>query len=491
MPILSQAQFLKRFASGAGVMQKDAKGYLSVIKDEITRSLASGNTVSITGFGTLKKAKFPSKMMPNPNNRSQKILVLERNYMRIKPSSNFKFRIKSKLFPDKYQLAEPKPRIIADKSAQKININRSFTVPIRVRPEIPPITWRQPLGGQILDLRRRDLDVGDRLIKNIFRRADAPGTRGLSISPSDITYHDDQNKTDAISEILYRQIIATLKKHLPQTFQSPGSWRLMATLPPRRLYNYAALPDTDDNWLININHPRANIINATTANTIPPNTQKLVDSLVAKGSGRLLITGSPRSRHATLEQIKQYLTSLGLPYHSAVEYHHHPTHPHINFEGRLRDTLHGASTHKILVMQDISAADNIYGLHKFEGPVIATVTAPGVDYANRILKLQQVPEGFFDTIIESNLVSAPCSKCMPQYAPAVRFPHMRRIAASRDTLLHVHPVKVRACDHKETPILVHTYGTNEHQQPDIGNQLYDMALRHEIDYDTMEETLRK
>jgi len=490
--ILSQAQFVKRFAQNAGVLQKDAKLYLHTIQDEIIKSLSKGYAVSITGFGTLKKAKFPSKMMPNPNNRSQKILVLERNYMRIKPSQRFKQKIKSKLFPEKYQLLEPKPHIAKDKQSREIKINRSFTIPIRVRPHIPPIGWREPLSAQILDLRRQNLDSGDRLLKNIFRRIDTPNTRGISISPTDITYYDDTNYTDTISEILYRQIIKTLKKHLPQTFSTPQSWRLLATLPPRRLYNYAMLPDANDNWLVSINRPRAGIDNPIITNNLPAQTQKIVDGLIAKKEGRLLVTGSPQSRRATLEQVEQYLTSLGLPYHTALEYHHHPTHPHINFTGHLREFLPQANIHNLLIMDDISSADNFYQLRNFSGVVIATVNAPNANYLNRILKLQQVPEGFVDAVVDTRLIPSPCSKCMPQYAPAVRFPHMRRIAGSRNSLLHVHPVKIRVCNHKETPILVHTYhnDNNESNKSDIGNQLYDMALRHEIDYDTVDEVLR-
>lgn len=472
-------------------MQKDAKQYLGVIQDEITRSLAKGYAVSITGFGTLKKAKFPSKMMPNPNDRSKQIMVLERNYMRIKPSMGFKLKIKSKLFPEKYQLPEPKIRIPKDQSARDIKINRSFTVPVRVRPTIPAVGWRQSLSGQILDLRRQNPDVGDRLLKNIFRRIDSPHTRGLSISPTDITYYDDQNKTDTISDILYRQIVTSLKKHLPQTFLNPQSWRLMAILPPRRLYNYAVLPDADDNWLISVTEPRASVGDTATTNELPAQTQKIINSLVAAGSGRLLITGSPMSRRASLEKIKQYLTSLGVPFHTALEYHHHPTHPHINLTSQLRDVLPYANTHKVLIIDDLSAADNFNHLRDFRGVVIATVNAPSAEYLNRILNLQQIQSGSFQNIIDTSLVPSPCSKCMPQYAPAVRFPHMRRVAASRGNLLHVHPVKVRACDHKETPILVHTYHSDSSETPNMENQLFDMALRHEIDYDTMDEMLRQ
>lgn len=499
--IVSQIEFIRRFAKEAGIMQKDARHYLSLMLDEITRALASSREVRLSGIGNLKRVRFPSKTMPNPNDRSQQLLVLDRYYMRIKPSHQLKLKLKANLFPDKFSMPEPKYRIPkAPAGSQKIGIGRSFKVPINIRPTIPQVSWRRPISSLVLDLRAQNPQTGTRLLRNIMRQAADKNTRAITIAPYDVTFYGDIPERQDIKPTLYHLAINEMMQQLPNAFLRPQTWRLLVNLPkindsdkPRQMFNFSALPSGDNDWAIFISSPRflhaqPQIVGAR----LPEHTKNQVDTILNSGRGRVAIIGSHAGRRATIDAIRQYMQNQNITHHYTVEHHHHALHPHHILGPSLR-SLHGEiGTYPVTVIDELSQADNFYHLRQLPGITISNITSPDKKNFDRILGLQKIPPDYFDTIIESYTLPAACNVCAPATEPAVRFPLMRRLAGARGQLLHVHPVRVHVpCKHDKSYHLVNiTHSKGKQIGPSLDEQLYHMALNHDITYNTVEEMIK-
>src|SRR3990167_1608079 len=95
---VSSSEFLRRFAAKTGTTLKDAKPMLYMIEDEVGKALASGREVRFSGLGIIKRARFSSKILPNPNNRQQKLLVLDRYYPHFRTSRTFKDKLRHVIF---------------------------------------------------------------------------------------------------------------------------------------------------------------------------------------------------------------------------------------------------------------------------------------------------------------------------------------------------------------------------------------------------------
>lgn len=499
--IVSQIEFIRRFAQNAGVMQKDAKKYLYFMFEDITSALVHGRAVRLSGIGNLKRTRFPSKTMPNPNDRSQQLLVLDRYYMRIKASSHFKLKIKSRLFPDKYSLPLPKYRLPrAPEGAQKISVSHSFTVPINIRPTIPQIRWRQPMSSLILDLRQKQSSPSIRLLRNLLRKATRDNVRGVTLTPDELFVYGEQNYFEKKNPLLYQKTIEVLRQLLPIAFTTPKSWRLLANLPSddlasnRNVFNFSILPHFDDGWIVHISKPRSkHISQKITTSLLPANTQKIVDDISYKGKGHIAIIGSKQGRKATIDRIRQNFDTKNTNYHYVVEHHHHSLHPHHTLGPTLRTLKDDIGLHPITAIDELSGADNLYHLRYMPGVTISSINSPNKEHFDRLCGLQKVPPDFFTVIIEGYTLPSACQFCMPIHEPAVRFPLMRRLAGARDELLHVHPVRVHVpCEHEPEFHLINiTHGHNKSDSSTLEEQLYRMALDHKINYNSVEEMLRK
>jgi len=498
--IVSQIDFIRRFAKEAGIMQKDAKHYLSLILDDITRALASSREVRLSGIGNLKRIRFPSKTMPNPNDRSQQLLVLDRYYTRIKPSRQLKMRLKANFYPDRFSMPQPKYHIPKTPAgSQKIDIGHSFKVPINIRPTIPQVSWRRPLSSLVLDLRAQNPQTGTRLLRNIMRQAANKSTKAVTIAPYDVTFYGDITERQDINPALYNLTIDEIRKQLPNAFLRPQTWRLLVNLPkitdddsPRQMFNFSALPSGDDDWVIFISSPRSlhtqpQMINAR----LPEHTQNQIDSILNKGRGRVAIIGTPTGRRATLTTIRDYLEKQNIAHHYSVEHHHHALHPHHILGPSLRSLRGEIGTYPVTVLDELSPADNLFHLRQFPGVTISNIISPDKKYFDKIIDLQKIPPDFFDTIIESYILPAACNICAPATEPAVRFPIMRRLAGARGQLLHVHPVRVHVpCKHDKSYHLVNiTHSKSKQTSPSLDEQLYKMALNHDITYNTIEKMI--
>lgn len=491
--ITSQIEFVRRYAKRAGIMQKDAKKYLSIMLDDITGSLARGSEFRIGGIGTIKRVKFPSRTMANPNDRSQQMLVLDRYYARFKATSLFKLKLKARLFPNRYSLPQPKykpPQ--TPEGALKISVGRSHAVPIKVRPTIPPVSWRQPMSSLILDLRAERPDTKTRLLRNLLRQAALEKTTGISISPYEISNYGAPCSTEIISPQLYKTTIDALRDRLPFAFSTAGSWRLLTHLPgdssTRNLFNFSALPSAEDDWLVQFSRPRARgVFDGKIDQGNMTQSKKALNEVVARGRGHVAIIGSHSGRRAILNQIREDFEKNNINHHYCIEHHrfdncdNHPLTPSLR---SLRDDI---GAHPITIFDELSAADNLFHLRHFPGVTISSIFAPNKEYFDRLCALQHIPINFFDAIIEGDIIQSVCPLCMGESVPAVRYPLLRRLAGARGELLHVHTVRLNdKCEHLPHQHLVDTVYKNDGTLgPSLEEQLYRKVLDNKISYNTL------
>lgn len=491
--IISQVEFVRRYAKRAGIMQKDAKKYLAIMFGDITGSLARGSEFRIGGIGTIKRVKFPSKTMANPNDRSQQMLVLDRYYARFKATSNFKLKLKAQLFPDRYSLPQPKykpPQ--TPEGALKISVGRSHAVPIKVRPTIPPVSWRKPMSSLILDLRAERPDIKTRLLRNLLRQAALEKTTGVSISPYEISNYGAPCGTDKISPQLYKTTIDALRDRLPFAFSTPGSWRLLTHLPgdssSRNLFNFSALPSTEDDWLVQFSQPRARgVFDGKIDKGSMVMSKKALNETIARGRGHLAIIGPHSGRRAILNQIREDFEKNNVNHHYCIEHHRFDNYDNHPLTPSLRSLRSDISTHPITIIDELSAADNLFHLRHFPGVTISSIFAPNKEYFDRLCALQHIPINFFDAIIEGDIIQSVCPLCMGEKAPAVRYPLLRRLAGARGELLHVHTVRLSdKCEHSPHHHLVDTVYKNDGTLgPSFEEQFYRKVLDNKISYNTL------
>jgi len=497
-------------------MQKDAKQYLFFMLDDISRALSSGREVRLQGIGTIKRVCFRSRTMANPNDRSQQLLVLDRYYPHVKASPQLKLKLKARMFPDRYCVPTPKYRPLDRASgrrppkpaegAQLVPIKQSHSIRINVSPKIPKISWRAPMSGLVLDLRARQARPETRLLRNLLRRASGDSVHGVTLAPYDITAYGARNSRDEVDPKLYDLTIKALRQYLPAAFLNPQTWRLLTNLPSddstgtrraeplggaRQMFNFSALPSSDDNWLIAVARPRAqHETNKLTSSSLPEHSKKQINDILSQGAGNIAVIGPHSGRHATFEQIRRLLQNQNIGHHYCVEHHHHQLHPHFTLGPSLRQLSDEVGTYRVTLIDGLSGADNFLHLRRLPGVTISNIAAPDKNYFDRLLRLQRVPPQFFSTIIEGHALPAACSQCMATHEPAVRFPLMRKLAGKRGELLHVHPVRITAgCDHEPEYHLVNIVYSANDASASLDEQLYRLALDHKISYNTLEKQL--
>ena len=72
---MTKGDLINIAAQSAGITKKAATEALEAVLDAVTKSLAKGHSVTLTGFGTFRVSKRASRMGVNPRNPSQKIKI--------------------------------------------------------------------------------------------------------------------------------------------------------------------------------------------------------------------------------------------------------------------------------------------------------------------------------------------------------------------------------------------------------------------------------
>ena len=72
---MTKGDLINLAANSAGITKKAAGAALDAILDAITASLAKGESVTITGFGTFRVSARAARTGVNPRNPSEKIQI--------------------------------------------------------------------------------------------------------------------------------------------------------------------------------------------------------------------------------------------------------------------------------------------------------------------------------------------------------------------------------------------------------------------------------
>lgn len=496
MPSITTADFLRRFATKTGANLKDAKPILHMIEDEIGKALASGRDVRLMGLGLIKRARFSSKILPNPNNRAQKLLVLDRYYPRLRTSSTLKNKLKHIIFDSPLNDANPSPAKLSAKppvpKSKYLNPKSGTPIPISFRPRVPPLRWRKEVSPLYLDLSKNNLSPVDCIVKGLLRNLHRNEV-ALSIAPQVMTYYGAGKYHQSLSPEVYRTLIGSFRRFWPKAFSEPQVWRLMVNLPPQLFLNFSAAPAGDDDWLVHFAKPRLTTSDHANVHTsFSPELSQNIDGLFERGGGRVAVIGPARARLATLHKIKKILDNEGINYHYVVEHHHWKPHPHEAMTPHLKQLMKKTARHPILIIEHLSSADDIYHLNRFDGIVITGLMQNTKHGIGELLARHKLPDDFFDLIIESHAIPSPCPNCPPLVKPAILFSPLCQIAARRGEALGNRLVSVAqaSCPHKTSYQYASAiFDSSGLIGPSLEEQLYHMVLDQKVPFNAAEELL--
>ncbi len=501
---ITSAEFLRRFAAKTGANIKDARPILLMIEDEIGKALASGRDVRLMGLGLIKRARFGSKTLPNPNNRAQKLLVLDRYYPSFRTSSTLKDKLRHVLFGSPLRTGRQilssavGRQISVDKRqtthAQRLTPNptRGTPIPISFRPRIPPLRWRKEASPLYLDLSKKNISPIDYIIKGLLRNLHRNGI-ALSISPQAMTYYGAPKSHQTLSPGVYNSLMGSFRRFWPMAFDEPQVWRLMVNLPPQLYLNFSAAPAGGDDWLLHFAKPRlATSDHAHVDANFSPELSQNIDKLFERGGGRVAVIGPARARLATLHKIKNILDEEGINYHYVVEHHHWLPHHHEAMMPHLRQLVSKTTRHPILIVEHLSSADDLYHFNRFEGIVIVGLVQNNKHGVGELLARHKLPDDFFDLIIEGHAIPSPCADCPPLVKPAILFSPLCQIAARRGEVLGNRLVAVSktSCHHLTNyRYAAALYDGNGLVGPSLEDQLYGMVLDQKIPINATEALL--
>jgi|TARA_B100000427_G_C15221993_1_gene469427 DNA-binding protein HU-beta len=72
---MTKQDLIAAAAAASGVTKKDSQAVLDAVLDTITASLAKGESVTITGFGTFRVSERAARNGVNPRNPQEKISI--------------------------------------------------------------------------------------------------------------------------------------------------------------------------------------------------------------------------------------------------------------------------------------------------------------------------------------------------------------------------------------------------------------------------------
>lgn len=87
---MTKGDLINAVADQAGLTKKSAADALEAILETISGQLASGNQVTLTGFGTFKVSERAARTGVNPQNPSQKIQIAASKVPSFKAGKNLK-----------------------------------------------------------------------------------------------------------------------------------------------------------------------------------------------------------------------------------------------------------------------------------------------------------------------------------------------------------------------------------------------------------------
>ena len=90
MANMSKGDLVAAVAKTCGCTKKCAGDALEAILGSVTKTLKSGGTVTLTGFGTFRASKRAARVGVNPQNPSQKIKIPARTVPTFKAGKNLK-----------------------------------------------------------------------------------------------------------------------------------------------------------------------------------------------------------------------------------------------------------------------------------------------------------------------------------------------------------------------------------------------------------------
>lgn len=90
---MTKEELVKATAEKSGIKESEAEKIINAFTEEIKKQLASGEKVTITGFGTFVLSKRGAKTFKNPTN-GQNFNIPERSFPHFKPAGELKKTIR-------------------------------------------------------------------------------------------------------------------------------------------------------------------------------------------------------------------------------------------------------------------------------------------------------------------------------------------------------------------------------------------------------------
>jgi DNA-binding protein HU-beta len=81
---MNKSELISKIAEGAGLNKAQAAAALNATLDSVTKSLASGEKVTLVGFGTFTVKKTAERTAPHPKTK-EPILISAKSSAKFKP----------------------------------------------------------------------------------------------------------------------------------------------------------------------------------------------------------------------------------------------------------------------------------------------------------------------------------------------------------------------------------------------------------------------
>ncbi len=91
---MTKQDLIANIADNAGLTKKQAAEMLEAFMDSITKALQSGDTVTLTGFGTFKVTHRAARPGVNPRNPSERIQIPATNVPSFKAGKKLREAVK-------------------------------------------------------------------------------------------------------------------------------------------------------------------------------------------------------------------------------------------------------------------------------------------------------------------------------------------------------------------------------------------------------------
>jgi len=533
MKKINSSIFIKRLSKRAKLDLPQTRLLFKVMHDQITQDLSEGKKVRLKGIGILHRVNHSNDREYDDIGRKTIYVYPEKFHVCFSASRRLKRLMQAAYGTTTETVGQATPRklrkheIVRQQAAEKvpikivqppkrtqatpvlspvseeksdnipIEISKYQTVPaspvqspadiaskdenipikIKVKPKLPTIAWRTSPDKQYLPLSPNYHHPSHRMLLTLLRQLGLKW-QAITVTPQEISVNDGLlTQPLPVSRAGIAMVLDAFKdlgfdidrRHYHTKIK-------LGTQPTKTIdlisgYAYNNIP------FIRITCP---IIETgkTIVTRRSPLSQLIVDA--AKDNRRIAVLGPKQSRNNNLTSIIKILSDMNMNYHrvgSNEEYD-------INIGQHLKKLPKHNFYHPITVIENLSGADDWYYLQQIPSGIIALLPFTDKADIDRIIELQQLPLDIFHSVVRSILVPTSCPDCQPIMDSAVKYPALRRIAGQRNELLHVHPIRVnQLCDHPKKYLqLYEEYTDNQLIGASIIDQLYDLLLKHEIDW---------